>query len=184
MQLRNSPERYGTIAKMLHWTIAALVMVAWVLGTVGDELPRGAVRATGQLIHISVGLGILALLVIRLIWRMSDPPPAPELTPFGRWADRAGRLVHWLLYALLAAVIAAGITGQFADGDALPVFGLFEIVSPWTKDHQFAKAVEEIHEVLANTLVIVVALHAAAALVHHWLLHDRTLARMLPGISQ
>jgi cytochrome b561 len=183
VQLRNTAERYGAIAKTLHWTVAALVIAAWALGTIGDELPRGAVRATGQLIHMSAGLAILALLVVRLIWRMTDPPPAPEITPFGRWADRAGRFAHWLLYALLAAVIGAGIIAQFADGDALPVFGLFEIASPWTKDHQFAKAVEEIHEVLANALVIVAALHTAAALVHHWLFHDRTLARMLPRVS-
>ena len=184
MQLRNSPERYGGIAKALHWMIAALVIVAWVLGTVGDELPRGAARATGQFVHMSAGLAILALLVVRLIWRLSDPPPPLEITPFGRWADRAGRYAHWLLYGLLAAVIGAGIIGQFADGNALPVFGIFEIGSPWAKDHQFAEVVEEIHEVLANALVIVAALHTAAALAHHWLLRDRTLARMLPYTSK
>ena len=179
MQLKNSRERYGAIAKALHWTIAALVIVAWVMGTV--ELPRGAARTAGQFIHMSAGLAILALLAVRLIWRLIDPPPPLEITPFGRWADRAGRYAHWLLYGLLAAVIGAGIIGQFADGDALPVFGLFEIASPWAKDHQFAKTVEEIHEVLANALVIVAALHTAAALGHHWLLRDRTLTRMLPG---
>ena len=126
MQLRNSTEGYGAIAKALHWTVAALVILAWILGTVGDELPRGAARATGRFIHMSAGLAILALLVIRLMWRLSDPPPPPEITPFGRWADRAGRFAHWLLYVLLAAVIGAGIIGQFADGDALPVFGLLK----------------------------------------------------------
>jgi cytochrome b561 len=179
MQLRNSTERYGAIAKALHWTIAALVIVAWVMGTV--ELPRGAARAAGQFIHMSAGLAILALLAVRWIWRLIDAPPPQEITPFGRWADRAGRFAHWLLYGLLAAVIGAGIIGQFADGDALPVFGLFEIASPWAKDHQFAEAMEEVHEFLANALLIVAALHTAAALAHHWLLHDRTLARMLPG---
>lgn len=181
MQLRNSADRYGAIAKALHWTVAALVIVAWVLGTVGDELPRGAARATGEFIHISAGLAILAFLVVRLVWRLSDPPPPMERMPFGQWADYAGRAAHWLLYGLLAAVIGAGILGQFADGDALPIFGLFEIASPWSKNHQFAETVEEIHEVLANALVIVAALHTAAAFAHHWLFHDRTLARMLPG---
>lgn len=181
MQLRNSADRYGAIAKALHWTVAALVIVAWVLGTVGDELPRGTARATGEFIHMSAGLAILAFLVVRLIWRLSDPPPPLERTPFGPWADYAGRAAHWLLYVLLSAVIGAGIIGQVADGDALPVFGLFEIASPWSKDHQFAEAAEEIHEVLANALVIVAALHTTAAFAHHWLFHDRTLARMLPG---
>jgi cytochrome b561 len=181
MQLRNSPERYGTIPIVLHWTMAVLVIAAWVLGTFGDELPRGTVRAVGQFVHISAGLAILAILAVRLVWRLVDPPPAPEKTPFGRWADYAGKSAHWLLYGLLAAVVVAGITNQFADGEALPVFGVFDIASPWAKDHQFAEAAEEVHELLANALLIVVGLHTAAALAHHWLLRDRTLSRMLPG---
>jgi hypothetical protein len=85
---------------------------------------------------------------------LSRPPLPLEITPFGRWADRAGRFAHWLLYGLLLSVIGAGIAGQFADGDALPVFGLFQIASPWAKHHQFAEAAEEIHEVLANARFI------------------------------
>jgi cytochrome b561 len=77
-----------------------------------------------------------------------------------------------------------GITAQFADGDALPVFGLFEIASPWAKNHQFAETVEEVHEFLANALVIVAVVHTAAALAHHWLLRDRTLTRMLPNATK
>jgi cytochrome b561 len=180
MQLRNSSERYGAIPKTLHWTIAGLVILAWALGTIGEDLPRGAVRDAGEFIHTSAGLAILVLLVVRLVWRLADPPPPPERTPFGRWADYASKFAHWLLYALLAAVILVGITAQFADGDALPVFGLFEIASPWAKNHHFAETVEEAHELLANALVIVAGLHTAAAFAHHWLLRDRTLTRMLP----
>lgn len=184
MQLRNSPQRYGAIAKALHWTIAVLVIVAWILGTVGEDLPRGAVRDTGEFIHMSAGLAILVLLIIRLIWRLSDPPPLPEQTPFGRWADYAGIFTHWILYVLLAAVILAGVTAQFADGESIPFFGLFEIASPWAKDHQFAEAVEELHEIAANALMIVAALHTTAAVAHHWLFRDRTLTRMLPHVTQ
>jgi len=63
----------------------------------------------------------------------------------------------------------------------LPIFGLFEIASPWAKDRAFAGSATEVHEVLANALVILAAGHAAAALVHHWTFRDRTLVRMLPG---
>jgi cytochrome b561 len=69
---------------------------------------------------------------------------------------------------------------QFARGNALPVFGLFEIASPWSANRSFARSMKDVHEVLANTLVILAVLHAAAALAHHWLLRDRTLLRMLP----
>jgi cytochrome b561 len=181
MQFRNSAERYGAIPKALHWTIAVLVIVAWVLGTLGEELPRGVVRVGSEFIHVSAGLAILALLVFRFAWRLGDSPPPLESTPFGRWGDYAANAGHWLLYVLLGAAVLSGIVAQFADSEALPVFGLFEIPSPWAKDHGLAEAVEEAHEILANALVIVAGLHTAAALAHHWLLRDRTLVRMLPG---
>ena len=158
-----------------------LVALAWALGEFGDALPKGAARAAGLFVHNSAGLAILAVLVVRLLWRIGDPPPPPEPTVFGAWLDRAGRLAHYALYALLIAAPIAGIVLQFARGDALPLFGLSEIPSPWPADRAFARSVKGVHEVLANGLVILAGVHAAAALVHHWVFRDRTLVRMLPG---
>ena len=69
---------------------------------------------------------------------------------------------------------------QFARGNALPLFGIGEIPSPWIRDRAFAHNVTEIHEILANALVIVASFHAAAALIHHFVFRDNTLLRMLP----
>jgi cytochrome b561 len=86
MQLRNSQESYGAIAKLLHWLTVALVILAWLLGTFGDELPRGGARSTGLFIHIFAGLGVLLVLVLRLLWRLVDRRPLPESTPSeARW---------------------------------------------------------------------------------------------------
>lgn len=179
MRFRNSADGYGAIAQSLHWLTVVLVVIAWTLGTFDDVLPKGAARAVGLFIHISAGVAILAALVARVLWRMADPPPQPAPTMLGVWVDTAGRLAHYALYALLVAVPIAGIVLQFARGDALPLFGLAEIPSPWA-DRAYARSVKEVHEVLANALVILAALHAAAALVHHWVFRDRTLVRMLP----
>ena len=184
MRLRNSPSHYGAIAMSFHWITVALVIIAWALGTFDDVLPRGPARAAGLFVHISAGIAILAMLIARLAWRVGDPPPQAETTFLGVWADRAGRLAHVTLYALLVAVPIAGIVLQFARGNALPVFGLYEIASPWLADRAFARSVKEVHEVLANALVILAALHAGAALLHHWVLKDRTLLRMLPWSAQ
>ncbi len=184
MQLRNSPQDYGAIPKLLHWLTVALVLLAWLLGTFGDDLPRGGARAAGLFVHISSGLGILALIAIRGLWRLFDPPPPPEPTPFGRPLEIIGQLTHFALYLLLAATPLVGILLQFARGDALPLFGVIEIASPWVRDRAFVGSVKEIHETLSNLLVILAAFHALAALVHHWVWHDRTLARMLPGIAR
>src|ERR1043166_245005 len=103
MQFRNSSQSYGAVPKFLHWLTVALVIAAWLLGTFGDELPRGAARSSGLFIHIFFGLGVLVVLVLRLLWRLIDRPPPPEITPFGSWLEFLGRLTHVALYVLLAA---------------------------------------------------------------------------------
>ena len=184
MQLRNSQDSYGLIPQALHWAVVAAVILAWALGTFEDAFPKGPARAAALFVHISAGLAVIAFVVVRLLWRIGDPPPRPEKTPLGTWMDRAGQLAHYALYALLIAVPVAGIVVQFARGDALPLFGLSDIPSPWLANRASARSAKEVHEVLANALVILAGLHAAAALVHHWIFRDRTLVRMLPGSSR
>ena len=179
MQIRNSSEGYGSVAMALHWAVVVLVISAWLIGQFGDALPRGSQREMGEFAHIFLGLSILALVAARMAWRLNDPPP-PEEPALGRWSELAARAMHYLLYALLVAAPLIGIVVQFARGHALPVFGLFEIASPWAADRNFAHSVKEVHEALANALLILVGLHAAAALAHHYVLRDRTLIRMLP----
>lgn len=180
MRLRNSAEGYGAVPQMMHWITVALVILAWFLGQFEDVFPKGPARAASLFVHISAGLAVIGILVLRLFWRLADPPPPIEQTILGAWLDRAGRLAHYLLYALLVAVPISGIVLQFARGDSLPLFGLTDIASPWVRDRAFARSVKEIHEVAANALIILAALHAAAALIHHWVFRDQTLVRMLP----
>ena len=180
MQIFNTQQRYGVIAQLLHWSTAIFVILAWGLGQTVDDLPK----AVGLFSHISAGLAVLAVVIVRLMWRLVDAPPKAEVTPLGVWFDRAGRAAHLVLYALLIAVPVVGIVTQFGRGQPLPLFGLTEIASPWPADRAFARSVKEVHETLSNALLIIAALHAAAALGHHWLLRDRTLIRMLPGAAR
>ena len=100
MRFRNSPERYGAAPIFLHWLTVILVVVAWTLGIFGDDIPRGELRDFARFVHVSAGLLVVILLVGQLAWRIADPPPPTEVTPLGPWADRAGRLAHYALYAL------------------------------------------------------------------------------------
>lgn len=180
MQIRESSSGYGAIPRAAHWLTVILVVLAWAIGLFGDILPKGAQRDAGMFVHISAGLAVVILLAVRLMWNLVNPPPPAAPTKLGVWLDRLGHATHFLLYALLIAAPIAGIVLQFARGGALPVFGIVDIASPWVRDRAFAGSVKEVHEVLAHALVVVAAVHAAAALFHHWVLHDRTLARMLP----
>jgi cytochrome b561 len=186
MQLFNSPTHYGAISQALHWSVVLLVALAWVLGLIGDELPKGAPEAAALFIHISAGLLVIFLTVLRLFWRVADKSPQAEKTEYGEWAfagwiGLGAKLAHLGLYVLLIAVPVLGIAVQFARGKGLPVLGLFEIASPWSADRAFARNLNGIHELAAHGLVALAGLHAAAALVHHWVFEDRTLRRMLPG---
>jgi cytochrome b561 len=184
MRIFNSSESYGAIPQAVHWLTVILVAIAWVLGIFGDDLAKGGPRRAGLFIHVSAGLAVMALLVFRLVWNLANRPPQPESTGLGVWADRLGQTAHYLLYTLLIAVPVVGIVLQFARGDALSIFGIADISSPWVKDRAFARNVKEVHEVLAHTLIFVGGLHAAAALFHHWVLRDRTLTRMLPRAGE
>ena len=186
--MESSTTRYGIIPQFLHWMTVILVIIAWTLGTFGDELPKGDPRATGLFIHVAAGLLIVVALIMRLAWRVAVPPPPPEPNEFGRWlgtfADPAARTAHYMLYALLIVVPVAGIIAQFARGEALPLFGLSAIPSPWLRDRAFAHNITEIHEVAAHALVIVAIFHAAAALIYYFVFQDNTLLRMLPRRRQ
>jgi cytochrome b561 len=189
MQFFNSPTRYGVIALSLHWAAVVLVVLAWTLGVLGDELPKGSSRDMELYIHILAGLSIIAITILRLLWRLVDPSPPPEKTLFGEWAfagwmGLGAKLAHLGLYALLLLVPVTGIVLQFARGDSLPIFGIVEIASPWPLDKAFAESVNEVHELLSHGLMALAGLHAAAALVHHWVFGDRTLVRILPGSEQ
>ena len=169
---------YGPISKTLHWTAALCVLLAWLIGSIGDDIPRAA-KATALSLHMSLGLVVLAILLPRLARRIANPPQAPA-TRFSPWSDYLASISHWLLYGLMAAVSAAGILLQFARGDALSIFGLFHIASPWAADRALAHSIKDVHESLANALMILAAFHVFAALFHHFILRDGTLVRILP----
>jgi cytochrome b561 len=184
MALRNSRQDYGSVARVAHWATALFVLLAWPLGQFREVFTRGAPRDAGLSVHMALGLGVIILFVLRLVWRALDPPPpAIQADRFEPWLGYAATAGHLLLYALLIATPILGIVMQFSRGQALPVFGLFDIPSPWTMDRAFFREMLGLHELAANTLGVVALGHAAAALFHHWALRDRTLARMLPGLG-
>lgn len=178
-----SDNRFSATTRTLHWLTVPLLAIAWALGTFDEILPRGTARAAGLMVHISIGLAILAMLLARIPLRIASAPPAGP-TKFGTWmtiwTDPAARVTHYLLYFLLAAVPVSGIILQFAHGASLPLFGFAEIASPWAYNRTFAHNVKEVHELTAHALLITAVFHAIAALIHHFVFRDNTLLRMLP----
>lgn len=177
--LRNTPAAYGLIAIGLHWLVALAVVAMFGLGlwmvelTYYDRWYRDA-----PALHKAVGVLLFVTVALRLAWRITQPRPAPlaSHTPLER---RAAALTHGLLYGLLFAVMLSGYLISTADGRAIDVFGWFSVPAAITGLPRQADLAGDVHLALAITLVSLAAVHALAALKHHFLDRDLTLRRML-----
>jgi cytochrome b561 len=183
MQLANSAARYGAIPQAVHWLTAICVAAGWLLGQFIDDFAKGAPQNAALLAHMTLGQCVIVLLMARLVWRLANPPPPAEKTRFGRPLEIAAKVSHFTLYGLLLATPLLGVIVQLKRGHALPVLGLWDVHSPWPTDRAQAKALLGVHSYLADALLILAGIHAAAALIHHYALRDRTLLRMMPGAA-
>jgi cytochrome b561 len=156
-----------------------LILVMAYLGLTMTELPNGPDKIRTYALHKSVGLTILALVTLRVAWRLyaGTPKPVPG-TP--HWQERVASLTHVALYVLLFAMPLSGWVVNSSAGFPLQWFGLFNLPAIAGKDHDLHELAEEVHEALFWTLVALVFAHAAAAFYHHLFQRDATLARMLP----
>jgi cytochrome b561 len=187
MSWSNSAARYGHVAQGLHWLIAALIIVQYVLAELAEE--AGALRksdpsaAMEQLMlmarHKSFGITIMALAILRLGWRLANPPP-PLPETMQRWQVVAARATHWLFYVLLFALPITGWLSSSAANYPVSWFGLVQLPDLVGIDKALAHDLEEVHEFLFNGLVVLAAVHILAALKHQFIDKDNLLARMVP----
>lgn len=178
MGLRNTPERYGSVAQALHWVVVLLLAGQVTVGKIAHEMPDGFDKLVLLARHKSVGITILALAAIRLAWRLFDRPPPPP--PMPRWQRVASRATHGAFYALLFALPLTGWMMSSASNYPVSWFGLVQLPDLVAPDRDLKHLFEEIHETLAATLIVLALLHVAAALKHHFMDRDGLLQRMLP----
>ena len=178
-RLRNR-DRWGPVSQALHWSIALLVLAMAAIGLSLDELPRSPKWFWVYDLHKSIGLLLLALVVVRLAWRLyaGAPPPVSGLPRIQRFAAGA---THAVLYLLILAMPLSGWLYDSASGlRPLQWFGLFAVPKLVGADEDLADDLHDLHEDLFAILVVVALLHVAAAVWHHVFRGDATLARMLP----
>ena len=179
MPIRNTLERWGTIAKFFHWAIVLLVVTQFVLAFIAEGLPVGLQKLAVLARHKSVGITILALATLRLLWRAANRTPEMPAT-MANWEKAAARGAHGLLYALLLAVPLAGWIMSSAKNFPVSWFGLFQLPDLVAPSETTFDIAHDAHEILAFTLGAVATLHLLAALKHHFVNRDVVLKRMLP----
>ena len=186
MALTSSERRYGLVAMTLHWLIALAIVSNFAIGLYMHELPK-LKPSTIELyqIHKSIGLTVLALSVLRLLWRLVNPvPPLPEGLP--GWERFAARASHVLLYVLMIGIPLAGWIMVSVSPLEIPTFWFKQFQVPHLplgafRGEEAEEAMEVIHASLAYAMAGLFVLHILAALRHHLILKNDVLRRMIPG---
>jgi cytochrome b561 len=170
--------RYGTVAKLFHWLIAALVVLQFALGWLMPDLPRGRLPEGLVSLHLSVGAVILIAMLARLAWPLAHGAPPPLVA--AAWQRRLACTVHAILYALLIVMPLAGWAWASAKGWPVSLFGAIELPALVPADSPYRRLAASVHRNAAWAILGLVALHALAALHHHFVRRDGVLRRMLP----
>lgn len=168
---------YTRTAVSLHWLVAGFILAALFMGwtMTSMEFSPGKLKLVNY--HKWVGVTVLALVLLRISWRLTHRPPPLEAMP--RWQQFAAHAGHGLLYLLMVAVPLSGWAYSNASGYPIVYLGKLPLPDLVTKDKVLAAQLVEVHGALAITLAATVALHVLAALQHHFLHKDGTLRRML-----
>ncbi len=178
MALRNSPDSFGLVTRVIHWVMAVLILGMFALGLRLTSMEPGLSNLWLYGLHKTVGFTLLMLVVLRLLWHLVSRPPAP-IGPPGpmRLFIKAW---HWTLYALMIATPIAGWAGSSATGIDVVVFNAITL-PPLVAASERAEFVWFIlHEIFAKVLIGMAVVHMLAALKRE-MEGDGTLTRMLKG---
>lgn len=167
--------RYDRTTIVLHWLTALLVLVIFGLAMLWDFLSHDA-REQMQSLHISLGIVLAVVLVLRLAWRATRGRRLPMAVE--GLQGNAAKAMHYLLYALLVVQVVLGIAWRWAQAEAFQFFGLFPMHFATVRNKPLSHTLGNLHDIVGWTIVILAGLHAAVALVHHYILKDGVLRRM------
>jgi cytochrome b561 len=183
MPLSNTDQAYGAVAKFLHWAIVILIIAQYVIIESAEELPDGLEKLQVISNHKSLGMLVFLLALARIGWRIANRgKPVP--VPMPDWQRIAAAAGHGVLYLLILAMPLTGWAMSSSANYPVTLFGWFQFPAIVSPNHDLHEALEEVHEVLFNVLVVLAIAHAAAALYHHFFLKDDSLRRMLPLARQ
>ena len=191
MKIKNTRYAYGSVAKWLHWSIAILFLCSYVSVKyrhwfTEKDTPENWIALQ---IHLSVGITIAAIVLLRIIWRLMNSVPDEE--PGSRFAHMAAKLGHYVLYAMM---IIMPVTGYIGTGVNTEYFFLFDIPKFESTQifssvvtngmgmsfEEFEAPIDFVHKELGGELIVLILIggHILAALYHHFVKKDRTLRKM------
>ncbi|ART50034.1 cytochrome b [Acidovorax carolinensis] len=182
-QAQTAP-RYTRTAMLLHWLLGMALVTLFGIGLYMADLPFSPQRLKLYNWHKWAGVSILALSLLRLVWRLAHRPPqlpAQVKKAMPRWQQLAHHGAHHLLYLLFFAVPLLGWAYSSAAGFPIVFFGLWQLPDFVAASPELADALKPLHKLSAFAMAALVLVHVAAAVKHHFVDRDGLLLRMLPG---
>lgn len=176
--IRNTTNTYGLISVLLHWGMAVALFGLFSVGLYMTDLTYyDSLYHVLPWWHKGIGLLMFALLLARFLWSHSNPKPQP-LATHKPWEVTLASIAHRLLYLLILILCISGYLISTAKGKGIDFFGWFEIPALTKLSSDNSDLAGLIHFYLAWTLIIFASVHAAAALKHHFIDHDKTLSNI------
>ena len=184
MQLRSTERGWGVLVRAFHWGVAVLILAQGVIGLLMADMDVTPAKLRVFALHKSIGITILALVLLRIAWRLTEKRPAdPPATP--RWQRQAARAMHLALYVLILALPLSGWWFNSASNAPLVWFDWLELPSltggyaPLWKPRALL-----LHQTLFWLLAALLVAHVGAALWHHFRQRDDVLKRMVVGAQR
>ena len=175
MRLTNSLTEYGFISKVFHWLSAAVLIIQIPLGFYLVDMDFGDKRLTVESIHVTLGLGMFYITLLRLIYKTLNPTPRLQNSLFPGQRIIA-KLNHIFLYISIITITISGALKKLFNGEELDMF-FFNIE---IKDNfELAEIFYEIHIVGNYTLIALISLHIFAVIVHKLLFKENLLKKIL-----
>jgi len=173
---------YGARAKAFHWTIVVLVAVQFVIAFTMPDIRPGTTPGTLIHLHLSFGVLILSIVLLRLLWRIARPVPL-TMQHLPTWQAVLARWNHRLFYVvLIVSPILGWASASARDWDVSP-FGLVKLPALVPAKSRIGHWAGDVHTLLSWFLLAMIAVHVGAALYHHFIVRDSALRRMLPERS-
>lgn len=170
---------YDPVAKSLHWAILLLVVIQFLSAWLAPENVRGQGPSQLVSIHMSFGIVILAVMLLRYTWRLTHPTPENDHTS-PRWQQLLALLAHYAFYGLLVLLPLLGWVWASSRGWAVQIFGLFTLPPLVAHGSSIGRFAGLLHSGFAVLLLMLVGFHVAATLYHQYILEDGVMASMMP----
>lgn len=175
----DSGDSWGAVTRTLHWLMALMILGMFVLGWTAVNYPMSPDKLKLFIWHKSFGLTLLALVVVRILWRLVNATPVPP-SGVSTSEQRAARTGHIVLYLLMLLMPVSGYIINSTANFQFRFFGGPRVPNLIPADKSWQEVAETVHLATFWIFALVLLIHVTAALRHHFVRKNDVLVKMLP----